>query len=73
MPTISNQSQLSLLESLIGNEGIYSSTILESNLMDDGTKVLYLQRAITSTCFEFNEFLNKSTHSITTGCDYGIR
>lgn len=54
-----NLAQLNLLQSLIGTEGIYTSTIFESNKIDNGTKVLYIRRALENDWYDYNELLGK--------------
>lgn len=54
-----NSAQMNLLESLIGSEGIYTSTIFESSKIDNGTKVLYMRRALENDCYDYNELLGK--------------
>jgi hypothetical protein len=54
-----NAAQLAVLDSFIGSNGIYILEILESELIDKGTKIIYLQRALTCDCFTFNEWISK--------------
>lgn len=54
-----NPGQIRLLDSLIGEDGIYFTTISEDENLDVGTKVLYLNRAITEQCHDFLNSLDK--------------
>ncbi|NBW57720.1 hypothetical protein EBR43_08050 [bacterium] len=47
------QSQVDLLETFIGPNGIYSESVMESKCINRGTKILYLERAINEECFTF--------------------
>lgn len=54
-----NNAQIELIESLIGFEGIYFETIKDEESIDTGTKVLYLERAISEDCQTFLKSLDK--------------
>ena len=54
-----NQTQLALLDGFIGNEGNYFATIRDYGVVDWGTKMLYLERAITQKCLSFLQSLDK--------------
>lgn len=47
MPTYAQQE---FLNTLIGKEGIYFETVRNDEVFDLGTKILYLERAITQDC-----------------------
>ncbi len=54
-----NKSQLELIKSLIGFDGIYFETIKDEDGIDSGTKILYLERAISEDCQTFLKSLDK--------------
>ncbi len=56
--TISKQ-QHDFLEEMLGSDGLYSSTIKESDLINRGTKVLYLNWATSLACQAFNVKLDR--------------
>jgi hypothetical protein len=64
-----NNSQLELLESMIGSDGFLIETIIENEQFNLGIKVLYLQRAIKKDCHAFlldlDKLYNKKIYSIT--------
>lgn len=51
--------QRDVLNSFIGNEGMYFETIRDYDAVDWGTKVLYLERAISQNCQNFLQSLDK--------------
>jgi sRNA-binding regulator protein Hfq len=51
--------QEEFLNELIAEEGIYFEIIREDTTFDLGTKILYLERAISQGCEPFNQFLDK--------------
>ena len=50
-----NSSQKYILDTFIGKEGIYTATIIDYKGFDLGTKILYLQRAISNNCETLNQ------------------
>lgn len=54
-----NKSQEELLDSFISVEGCYFETIIEDQSINLGIKLLYLERAITQNCTDFNLSLDK--------------
>ena len=55
-----NNTQIeSYLDEFIGEEGIYFEAIRDDESFDDGTKILYLERAISQDCEIFNQNLDK--------------
>jgi hypothetical protein len=54
-----NSTQQNLLDDFIGEKGIYFETIKEDKIFDLGTKVLYLERAISQNCQNFLQSLDK--------------
>jgi len=54
-----NSTQRALLDSFIGEEGIYFETIRDDEAFNLGTKVLYLERAISQNCQTFLQSLDK--------------
>jgi len=54
-----NTPQQELLDSLIAEEGIYFETIRDDEAFNLGTKILYLERAISQDCQTFNQSLDK--------------
>lgn len=54
-----NSAQTELLQSFIGPEGDSFQTINEDETLDLGTKLLYLERAISQDCNRFNASLDK--------------
>jgi hypothetical protein len=59
-----NKTQLELLEGYIGEEGNYTSTILEANQPDIPTKILYLKKAITEDPIKFKQSLDELKESL---------
>jgi len=54
-----NPTQRELLDSFIAEEGIYFTTIQEDEVFNLGTKILYLERAISQNCQDFLQSLDK--------------
>ena len=54
-----NPTQRELLDSFIAEEGIYFTTIPEDEVFNLGTKILYLERAISQNCQDFLQSLDK--------------
>ena len=54
-----NTAQQELLDSFIAEEGIYFETIRDDEAFTLGTKILYLERAISQDCQAFNQSLDK--------------
>ena len=54
-----NSTQRALLDSFIAEEGIYFETIRDDEAFNLGTKVLYLERAISQNCHNFLQSLDK--------------
>ncbi|MBA2654187.1 MAG: hypothetical protein H0U71_03850 [Gammaproteobacteria bacterium] len=54
-----NIMQRELLDSLVGDKGIYFETIRDDQAFDLGTKVLYLQRALSQDCQAFLQSLDR--------------
>lgn len=54
-----NSAQRELLDSSIAEEGIYFTTIQDDEVFDLGTKILYLERAISQNCQDFLQSLDK--------------
>ena len=54
-----NDTAVNLLNDFSEKDGIYYSTIDEYEELNLGTKVLYLERAISENCKTFNESLDK--------------
>jgi hypothetical protein len=58
-PVLLTAAQRDLLDSLISESGIYIEVIKENTTFDLGTKVLYLERAISQNCHTFLRSLDK--------------
>ena len=54
-----NVAQKESLDSYIAGNGIYLATIIDNEIFDLGTKILYLERAISQDCDIFNKSLDK--------------
>ena len=54
-----NRTQEEVLDSFLGAEGSDYETIRDDDTIDLGTKLLYLERAITQDCETFNQSLDK--------------
>lgn len=54
-----NSAQRELLDSFIGEEGIYFTTIKDDEIFSLGTRILYLERSISQNCENFLQYLDK--------------